>query len=145
MNPQTVSGVGQRLRKPCRLRHKILVDGLFSDGASAYAYPLRVVWRRVGVDDMRVSFRPGFEPRAAKVQMLVSVPKRKLRHAVDRVLMRRRIREAYRRLLPEFEARVREWPDTATISLAIVYIAGGIESYAMVERKLARLMEKITP
>lgn len=52
---------------------------------SALAYPWRAVWLPATHDS--VDF-----PR-----LLIVVPKRRLRHAVDRATMRRRLREAYRR------------------------------------------------
>ena len=139
--PET--NVSYRLRKPCKLRHKALVDPLFGDGDSLYAYPLRLVWRSVDGETLQKAFRPGFMPKLGKVQMLISVPKRKLKRAVDRVLMRRRIREAYRHLLPEFEAVVERYPIIATLSLGVVFIASKPEPYDLVERKLAKLLTRL--
>ena len=50
------------------------------------AYPLRAVW----------ADSPAGYAQQERVEFLISVPKRKLRHAVDRVKMRRRIREVMR-------------------------------------------------
>ena len=61
------------------------IDNLFSAGAKALtAFPLRVVYREV-------KHREG-----PQVKVLLSVPKRKLRHAVDRNRAKRQLREAYR-------------------------------------------------
>lgn len=132
-----------RFRKPCKLRHKALVDPLFSGGESKYGYPLRVVWRKVDDTALQKAFRPGFMPKLGRVQMLVSVPKRKLHRAVDRVLMRRRIREAFRRLLPALEAAAGEKEDIDTLSIAVVYIAAKPEPYELVERRLAKLLARL--
>lgn len=62
------------------------IDHLFAvSRQSAAAYPVRAVWCRV--------------PRKADtpvVQVLLSVAKRRLRHAVDRNRAKRQLREAYR-------------------------------------------------
>lgn len=94
---------GQRFYKKERLCSKYDIDRLFAprsggsicdkvngvhpkEPASVMAYPWRAVWlpsMREGVDFPR---------------MVIVVPKKRLRHAVDRVTMRRRMREAYRRM-----------------------------------------------
>lgn len=136
--------VTQRLRKPCRLHHKSLVDPLFSEGSSLYAYPLRLVWRKVTEEELQRVFRPESRPVLARIQMMVSVPKRKQRRAVDRVLMRRRIREAYRRLLPQYEkCLMQKNHNCATLSLGIVYISQKQEGYELISRKLDALMQKM--
>ncbi len=75
-----------RLYKREKLCSVTAIENLFArkeGNGSAMAYPLRAVWR--------VSERNG-----ASIQFLISIPKKRLRHAVDRVTMRRRVREAYR-------------------------------------------------
>lgn len=67
-----------------RICSKLLIDKLFSGGNQSTAvYPLRAVYMSTEKDDTPVS-------------VLISVPKRKFRHAVDRNRMKRQIREAYR-------------------------------------------------
>lgn len=68
-----------------RLNSKKAIDLLFTkpDGSMA-AFPLRLVWKAVNDE--------GDEP----VQVLISVPKKRLHHAVDRNRMKRQVREAYR-------------------------------------------------
>lgn len=72
------------------------------------------------------------------VQFLISVPRKRLRHAVDRVLMRRRIREAYR--LHRHELPV---PDGLMADVAFMYVGKGIELYALVERAMTRLLGRL--
>ena len=106
--------------------------GVASDGQaavrSAIAYPLRAVWR---VNSGRSSGSP--------VQFLISVPKKRLRHAVDRVQMRRRIREAYRLNRHSYLSDV-----TDNIDLAFIYIADGLKDYAAVEKSIHRILHKIS-
>ena len=75
------------LSKEERICSKKLINELFTgNGRSMTAFPLRVVFmKRTIVDD---------QPRAA---MLVSVPKRYFKHAVDRNRVKRQVREAFRR------------------------------------------------
>lgn len=61
------------------------IDDLFAAGSrSAVAFPLRAVWRQVS------------RSSGPQVKVLLSVPKRKLHHAVDRNRAKRQLREAYR-------------------------------------------------
>ena len=75
----------QRFPKAEHLCLRNDIDSLFAAGAKALtAYPLRMVYREV-------KHREG-----PQVKVLLSVPKRKLRHAVDRNRAKRQLREAYR-------------------------------------------------
>lgn len=65
---------------------------------------------------------------------MISVPKKRLRHAVDRVTMRRRIREAYR-----LHRDLHPLPPDARIDLAFVYVDSRLQPYA----KIASAMEKL--
>jgi len=72
------------LPKPERLCGVNRVDSLFKDGSSFLCYPFRVLWNVTSVEkDPLVCF-------------MVSVSKRKLKHAVDRNRVKRLVREAYR-------------------------------------------------
>lgn len=74
-------------RKPERMVSQKLIDELFGGGHShsLAAFPLRMVY-------MVRERHQGAEP----VQLLVSVPKKHLHHAVDRNRTKRQLREAYR-------------------------------------------------
>ncbi len=85
-----------RFRKGERLRLRTLVEQLFAKGDSLFEWPLRAVARPLGADALGAMFKGHVPAGTGRLQMLVTVPKRRRRHAVDRVLMRRRIREAWR-------------------------------------------------
>ena len=110
------------LRKDEKLRHRSLVERLFGEGRSAYAYPLRVVWQTYTPEELERNFRTGVPPRVGAVQMLITVPKKKRRHAVDRVLMRRRMR---------------------LLDMAFVYIATTNEDFQTVRSRMRKLLAKI--
>ena len=123
---------GLRLYKKEKLCSPVAIDMLFGarrTGAvqSATAYPLRAVWRG---NSARSSDSP--------VAFLISIPKKRLRHAVDRVTMRRRVREAYRLARPDFPM-----PAGTRIDLAFVYVADRLMPYASVDRAVRRIMERL--
>lgn len=118
------------LSKKNKLCSVIAINALFSgDGTSSFlSYPLRAVWR-VNVNRKADTDVP---------KMLISVPKRRLHHAVDRVQMRRRIREAYRlnRL------SVLEGIDEP-IEIAFIYVSDKKLPYRSVERAMLKLLTQI--
>ncbi|MDE6695730.1 MAG: ribonuclease P protein component [Muribaculaceae bacterium] len=110
------------LRKSAKLRHRTLVQDLFQKGKSVYSGPLRVTFHTLSNEELEHSFRVRIPDLMGPVQMMITVPKKKRRHAVDRVLMRRRIREAFRLQWHHLKKRVQEDPTIRTLSLAIVYM-----------------------
>lgn len=76
------------LTKPERIHSRTAVETLFSDKKNSIAvYPLRAVWA------IRTKMPAEPLPHA---RILISVPKKRFRHAVDRNRLKRQIREAYR-------------------------------------------------
>lgn len=119
---------GLRLYKKERLCSKIAIDALFLPGAkdkhTVLAYPWRAVWR---VNDRRA---------VSCAQFLISVPKKRLRHAVDRVVMRRRCREAYRlnrSLLGE----------SPQVDISFIYVGNGLADYSSTSRAVCRILSRI--
>ncbi|MDE5584761.1 MAG: ribonuclease P protein component [Muribaculaceae bacterium] len=110
------------LRKSAKLRHRTLIQELFRKGKSVYSGPLRVTFRALSDDDLKGSFREAVPDLLGPLQFMITVPKKKRRHAVDRVLMRRRIREAFRLQWHPLKKMIQADPDIRTLSLAIVYM-----------------------
>lgn len=79
-----MSIIRHTLPKPERLCGINRVDSLFRDGSSFVCYPFRVLWNVTTVE------------KDPSVCFMVSVSKRKLKHAVDRNKVKRLVREAYR-------------------------------------------------
>lgn len=128
------------LRKAEKLRHRSLVNALFAEGKSFYDYPLRLTWHRLSAEQLENSFRHSVPPHIAPVQMLVTVPKRKRRHAVDRVYVRRRIREAYRLNRSILADTL---PNSGTLSLAFIYLGNDNADFATIESKMKALLSKL--
>ena len=67
-----------------KLKSEKLISALFSSGKSISAYPLRLVY-------LKTTFENDI-----KLKTGVSVPKRNFKKAVDRIRIKRQMREAYR-------------------------------------------------
>lgn len=112
------------------------IDSLFaSRQRGLLAYPLRMV----------TAVRPGGCGSGARVQFLISVPKKRLRKAVMRVTMRRRIREAYRLNRAFIPQPATEEQSATGINVAFVYVASEPVPYRQVERAMRRLLPALTP
>ena len=117
-------------KKSERLCSRLLMDRLFQgDNKSVSAYPLRAVFLPVSTDEQK------------GVSVLVSVPKKRFHDAVDRNRVKRQIREAYRKqkhaLIEKMDEREQG------LLIAFIYVSAQIESTAYIEKRLARLLDKI--
>ncbi len=115
----------QKFTKAERLSSKKEITALFNEGKSFAISHIRVVYR----------FLPKQEERPNAI--LVSVPKKYFKHAVDRNLLKRRIREAYRLnkgLLQSMPARV---------EFMLLYQKRRIATFAEIEEIVKKALERI--
>ncbi len=132
-----------RLRKACKLRHLGLVNHLFAAGGrKEFAYPIRMVWGMVPKAELDKIFHATLPPHFGPLQILITVPKKQLHHAVDRVLMRRRLREAFRINRPMLH-EVTPQPGQAVLAMAFIYITPKTNSFAAVEKAIHKLLERV--
>lgn len=82
-------------------------------------------------------------PGIAKVQFMVTVPKKKRKRAVDRVLIRRRIREAYRLNRGELIAAAENNNCFRTLSIAMVYVNNDNMPYIEIEEKMKAAIKRL--
>lgn len=126
------------LDKKDKLCSTAAIDMLFSRGGTAYesgtepqsvmAYPLRAVWRH----------NPG-RHSDSQLTFLISIPKKRLHTAVERVLMRRRVREAFRLNRHNYPLQA-----DARIDLAFIYIADKTKDYSDVQKSVCRILRDIS-
>ncbi len=119
------------LRKYERLNSKKRIESLFSEGISLTAYPVRVVFL----------YNQTLALAQHRVQVLFSIPGRNFRKATQRNLLRRRLREAYRRNKHILNASTEQL--SGTLSLAFVFTAKQQESFTIIEKSVIKLMHEI--
>jgi len=140
----------QKFRKEERLRSKRAIDDLFRNGSSFILYPYRVVYRR-----LPATLSGG---RASLVRILFSVPKRRFHKAVDRNLLKRRMREAYRlqkgpwleTISANSDQRKVLHPDDnsklygfTSLDVAVQYIASEKLDFSILHSKMADVLSKL--
>jgi len=105
------------------------IETLFSAGShAAVAFPLRAVYRRVS----RVAGPP--------VKVLMSVPKRKRKLAVDRNRAKRQLREAYRRHKAILSGVL---PPGEGVHLAFLWLSAAPVASDVVESRVENLLHRI--
>ena len=112
------------------LKSKSIIEQLYANGTSVTAFPLRAVFLEQESEKQ--------EPTAA---ILISVAKKRFRHAVDRNLVKRRIREAYRTSKHPFVEALEN--NGKKMAVAILYIDTRHNSTSFIRRKMEKLLEGI--
>ncbi len=117
-------------KKEERLCNKRLLEQLFHEGSSFLCYPYRVSWL---IAD---------EHLPAPVQVVFPVAKKRYKRAVDRNVIRRRAREAYRL---QKQAGVYDLLNSNNkhLLLSISYIGKRIEPYELMEQKMLKLFTQL--
>ena len=112
------------------LKSKRIIEKVYTEGKSVTAFPLRAVFLELTPEEQ--------EPTAA---ILINVAKRRFRHAVDRNLLKRRIREAYRTGKHEFIDTLNN--DNCKMAVAIMYIDTKKSSTEYLCKKMNKLLQGI--
>jgi ribonuclease P protein component len=118
-------------KKEERLCNKRLLEQLFSSGSSFLCYPFRVSWLQATL------------PEQVAVQVVFAVAKKRYRRAVDRNLIKRRTREAYRLHKQELLYAALQEQDKQIV-LSINYIGKEINDYALMEKKMVKLLGQLS-
>ncbi|MBO4214796.1 MAG: ribonuclease P protein component [Bacteroidaceae bacterium] len=124
------------LAKSERLTSQLVIEKIFAGGnASMAAFPLRIVYMQME--------RSGEEEaiKAPLASILVSVPKKRFRHAVDRNRMKRLIREAYR-LNKHILWEALEEKDFR-LALAFVCITDTLPTFYTVNKSMKKALTRI--
>lgn len=124
------------LTKSERLTSQLIIEKLFAGGnASMAAFPLRIVFMQM---EKQGGENAKDEP---PVSILVSVPKKRFRHAVDRNRMKRLVREAYR-LNKHILWDTLEGKDFR-LALAFVCITDTLPSFYAVNKSMKKALTRI--
>ena len=75
------------------------------------------------------------------MSILISVPKKRFHHAVDRNRVKRQIREAYRKNKHQLVEQVAQ--SAKGLLVAFLYVSDKMESTEYVEKRVARLLDKM--
>lgn len=116
--------------KKHRLCSTKTIDAIFSSGKSVFSFPLKAVF----------IIEPLVEPETAS-QALFVVPKKRIKRAVRRNSIRRRIREAYRLNNKSFQ----QWSidNNQQIKIAFIYIASESVSFDVIKSAIVETLELI--
>ena len=104
-----------------RLRGRTTIDRIYQEGNEVFKHPLRIKYLE-NLDHPSSRF-------------LVSVPKRLFKRAVDRNLLKRRIKEAYRLNKHQIQGK--------NYDIACQYIGREIAEYSVIEEKLLDLLGRL--
>jgi ribonuclease P protein component len=112
-----------------RLSRKQHIDMLFQQGSSMVAYPLRIIYLSVN------------QELDAPVSLLISIPKKKIRLAVDRNHIKRRIRESYR--LRKHDLTQCYTENDKKLLLAFVYLHNERSPFVKIDKAVAKAIRNI--
>ncbi len=115
------------LKKAERLRSKKTIQELFLKGETILVYPLKAVY-------LDVEALQGYPAQAA-----FSVSKKNYKKAVERNLIKRRVREAYRLKKPSFYKKLK----SRKVAVMFIYIAKENLPYSDTEKALKKVLKKI--
>jgi ribonuclease P protein component len=109
-------------RKEERLKKEKDIQELFSKGSSFYLFPFKVLLLAT--------------PQQTNHQVLISVSKKNFPRAVDRNLLKRRIREAYR-------IEKGRLPAEATYRIGLIFTHKEILAWADISEKMVHVLKRI--
>ena len=123
------------LSKSERIYLRDEIEALFRSREGFVSYPVRLLY-------LLAPRTEGESP----LKLLISVPKKRLRHAVDRNRVKRLFREAVRLRKALFAEAI---PPETALHLALVYISDDVCSYRdaskAVEKAAAKLADRLSP
>ncbi|MDG5799325.1 ribonuclease P protein component [Marinilabiliaceae bacterium ANBcel2] len=117
------------LKKDERIKKKRESDLLFKEGKSTFSYPLKAKYLLIDRNIPQYS-----------AKIMVSVPKKKVKRAYKRNLIRRRVKEAYRINKVQLNKAI---PHDKTLLIALIYINNEAEKFETIEKGVLKLFSKI--
>ena len=115
--------------KKQKLCNETVIKELFFKGKSFTTSSIRLVWEKVNNED------------EVAVKSIIVVPKKRIRLAVKRNIIRRRMIESYRLHKIEFENILKEM--NLQLNIAIIYQKEKILPYKVVEQEIKLILERL--
>lgn len=119
------------LSKEERIYLRSEISKLFSSRDSFICYPWRVLY-------LWVPYQEGYPSK-----ILVSVPKKKLKHAVDRNRIKRLLKEAYRQNKHALQDTIRQMEEQKTLLIAFIYLPDKVSKYSKVLRATKEALDSL--
>lgn len=123
------------LTKKERLCGKSVIAELFNSNNSLFCYPFRCVWAIKPIKE------DGSSGNSVGVSVLFSVPKRKVKRANKRNLLKRRMKESYRLNKHPLLESVTE--KNLSINMALMYVSTDIIDYCKIEVAIKTLLLEV--
>lgn len=114
-----------------RLKSQKTIGDLFNSGRDQYVYPFKLLFLiedKTETDDWPLKFS-------------VSIPKRRFKSAVDRNLLKRRTREAYR--LNKLSLQETIIHSAFKVSLMFIFLEKEIKNYDVIEKSIKKHINEI--
>ncbi|MEX0982292.1 MAG: ribonuclease P protein component [Bacteroidales bacterium] len=112
-----------------KLKSRKSIEILFRTGNSISSPPLRLIYRKIN-------------DGSAPIMMTVSVPKKLIKKAVHRNLLKRRIREVYRQLKPAITKQTEE--KSFHYEIMFVYQASEVVEYRTIKNAVNVLLIRLS-
>ena len=116
----------QTFTKAERLCSKVIIDEVFAKGKTISVPSFKLFWLRAA------------QQQHVPLQIVITVPKRNFKKAVDRNKLKRRIREAYRKSKAAAYAQI----SNESYYLMLVYTGKSIVEYKEIEEKIIKLLQR---
>jgi ribonuclease P protein component len=113
-----------KLPKNERLHSKKSIKELFDKGSSFFLYPFKVLILESDLLETN--------------QVLFSVSKKKIRKAVNRNFVKRRIKEAYR-----LNKHLLDAPLNKKKLIALIYVSSDLDSFQKIQPRVQKVLKKI--
>ncbi len=113
-------------RKDEKLKSKKIIRDLLESGNTLSSFPLKIYWKTANTEDQ------------TNTKVAVSVSKKAFKKAVDRNLIKRRIREAYRKNKHELYEFLNERQQKTV--LIILYIHKKSLSYTVIDQAIKKVL-----
>ena len=116
--------------KKQKLCSETVIKEMFSNGKSFKTSAVRLVWKVANNED------------EVTIKSIIVVPKKKIRLAVKRNTIRRRMKEAYRLHKMEFENMLKD--NDLQLSIAMIYQKENILPYKTMEEEIKLILERLS-